>query len=84
MEEITISPPFVYSAKSAGSTITINGDAVPLEQGDNITLDYPNEITRVTATNNTALTSIQIPNTSTEIDNSAFRGCSSLASVNIP
>lgn len=74
----------VYSAKSAGSTITVNGEAVTLEQGDNITLDYPNEITSVKATKNTALTAIQIPNTVTSIESLAFNSCPYLASVNIP
>ena len=74
----------VYSAKSAGSTITVNGETLTLEQGDNITLDYPNEITSLKAKNNTALTYIQIPNTVTEIERLAFLGCSSLASINIP
>ena len=74
----------VYSAKSAGSKIKVNGQSVTLEQGDNITLDYPNEITSVKATSNTALTYIQIPNTVTSIESATFRGCSSLASVNIP
>lgn len=83
----------IYSAKSAGSTITVNGEAVTLEQGENIVLDYPNEITSVKATNNTALTYIQIPNTVTEIEgntgisfrpNGAFYRCSSLVSVTLP
>ena len=74
----------VYSAKSAGSTITVNGETVTLEQGDNITLDYPNEITSVKATYNTALTYIQIPNTVTSISLNGFNGCSSLSSIIIP
>ena len=74
----------VYSAKSAGSTITVNGQSMTLEQGENIVLDYPNEITSVKASNNRALTYIQIPNTVTEIETQAFCRCTSLASVNIP
>ena len=84
----------VYSANAAGSTITVNGETVTLEQGDNIILGYPNEITSVTATNNTALTYIQIPNTVTEIKgntanflskpNSAFYKCTSLRNVTLP
>ena len=74
----------VYSAKSAGSTITVNGEAVTLEQGENIVLNYPSEITSVKATYNTALTYIQIPNTVTNIESDAFNSCSYLASVNIP
>ena len=74
----------VYSAKSAGSTITVNGQSVTLEQGENIVLDYPSEITSVKASYNTALTYIQIPNTVTSIESDAFNDCSSLASVNIP
>ena len=71
-------PPLVYSAKSAGSTITVNGETVTLGQGENITLDYPNEITSVKATNNTALTAIQIPNTVVSINDNAFTGCTEL------
>ena len=74
----------VYSTNAAGSTITVNGETVTLEQGENIVLDYPNEITSVKATNNTALTYIQIPNTVTEIEAQAFKNCSSLVSINIP
>ena len=74
----------VYSAKSAGSKLIVNGQSVTLEQGDNITLDYPNEITSVKARNNTALTAITIPNTVTEIETFAFKSCPYLASVNIP
>ena len=74
----------VYSAKSAGSKLTVNGQSVTLEQGDNITLDYPNEITSVKATRNTALTAITIPNTVTEIETLAFRGCSGLVTIIIP
>ena len=79
----------VYSANAAGSTITVNGETVTLEQGDNITLDYPNEITSVKATNNTALTYIQIPNTVTSIedgnyDTGSFYKCTALASVSLP
>lgn len=84
LEEVIQYPPLVYSAKSAGSTITVNGETVTLEQGDNITLDYPNEITSVEATNNTVLTYIQIPNTVTSIEDGAFDNCSALASINIP
>ena len=84
LEEAIQPTPLIYSAKSAGSTITVNGEKVTLEQGDNITLDYPNEITSVKATYNTALTYIQIPNTVTSIESNAFYGCTSLASVNIP
>ena len=74
----------VYSTNAEGSTITVNGETVTLEQGDNITLDYPNEITSVKATSNKALTYIQIPNTVTEIESNAFSGCNKLASINIP
>lgn len=77
-------PPLIYSAKSAGSTITVNGETVTLGQGDNITLEYPTAITSVKATSNTALTYIQIPNTVVSIESRAFNICSSLASVNIP
>ena len=83
-EEVIQYPPLVYSAKSAGSTITVNGETVTLEQGDNIELNYANEITSVKATNNTALTYIQIPNTVTEIGDDAFRRCTSLVSITIP
>ena len=76
--EPTKYPPLVYSAKSAGSTITVNGQSMTLEQGDNIELNYANEITSVTATNNTALTYIQIPNTVTSINDNAFTGCTEL------
>lgn len=76
--------PLVYSAKSAGSSITVNEETVTLEQGDNITLDYPNEITSVKATDNTALTYIQIPNTVTQINGSAFKNCYYLTNINIP
>ena len=75
-------PPLVYSAKSAGSTITVNGQSMTLEHGENITLDYPNEITSVKATNNTALTYIQIPNTVTSIEDNAFTGCAALTDFN--
>ena len=74
----------VYSTNAAGSTITVNGETVTLEQGDNITLDYPIEITSVEATNNTALTAITIPNTMVSIEDATFRDCSSLASVTLP
>lgn len=74
----------VYSANAAGSTITVNGETVTLEQGDNIELNYANEITSVKATRNTALTAIQIPNTVTEIGANAFKDCKYLAYVNIP
>lgn len=73
----------VYSAKSAGSTITVNGETVTLEQGENITLDYPNEITSVSATDNKALTYIKIPNTMTSIGDRAFYNCTSLDSVTL-
>ena len=82
--EPTKYPPLVYSAKSAGSTITVNGETVTLEQGDNITLDYPNEITSVEAKENEALTYLQIPNTVTSINDQAFEFCIGLKSVNIP
>ena len=74
----------IYSAKSAGSTITVNGETVTLEQGDNIVLDYPTEITSVKAAHNTALTYIQIPNTVKSIERNAFNGCTELVSINIP
>ena len=84
----------VYSTNAEGSTITINGETVTLEQGENIVLDYPSEITSVIATKNTALTAITIPNTVTEIKgstsnlpfrtNSAFYKCTSLVSVTLP
>ena len=77
-EEVIQYPPLVYSAKSAGSTITVNGETVTLEQGDNIELNYANEITSLMATNNTALTYIQIPNTVTSINDNAFTGCTEL------
>ena len=82
LEEPIQYPPLIYSAKSAGSTITVNGETVTLEQGDNITLDYPNEITSVIATSNTALTYIQIPNTVTSIEDNAFTGCVALTNFN--
>lgn len=89
--EPTKYPPLVYSAKSAGSTITVNGETVTLEQGENIVLDYPNVITSVKATNNTALTYIQIPNTvtslsegSSSLNGGAFYNCASLTSITIP
>ena len=74
----------VYSANAAGSTITVNGETVTLEQGDNITLDYPNEITSVIATDNTALTYIQIPNTVTSLESHAFYRCEKLTSITLP
>ena len=79
----------VYSTNAAGSTITVNGETVTLEQGENIVLDYPNEITSVKATNNTALTYIQIPNTVTSIEDGdyntgSFYKCTALASVSLP
>lgn len=77
-------PPLIYSAKSAGSTITVNGQSMTLEQGDNITLDYPNEITTVSATDNTALTAITMPNTMTFINGSAFKNCYYLTNINMP
>lgn len=77
-------PPLVYSAKSAGSTITVNGETVTLEQGNNIELNYPNEITSVKATGNTALTYIQIPNTVTSINDNAFSDCDALSEITIP
>ena len=77
-------PPLIYSAKSAGSTIKVNGETVTLAKGNNIVLDYPTAITSVKATRNTALTAITIPNTVTEIETLAFNSCPYLASVNIP
>ena len=83
----------VYSTNAEGSEITVNGETIVLRQGENITLEYPIEITSVTATNNTALTAITIPNTVTEIKgntaspyqpNSAFYKCTSLVSVTLP
>lgn len=82
----------VYSTNAAGSTIKVNGETVTLEQGENLVLDYPNEITSVKATNNAALTYIQIPNTVTSIEgstssffkNGAFYNCSLLKSITIP
>ena len=79
----------VYSTNAEGSTITVNGETVTLEQGDNITLDYPNEITSVKASGNKALTYIQIPNTVTKIEDGsygdgAFYNCTSLTSVTLP
>ena len=75
-------PPLVYSTNAAGSTITVNGETVTLGQGDNITLDYPNEITSLKATNNTALTAITIPNTVVSINDNAFTGCTELTDFN--
>lgn len=77
-------PPLVYSAKSAGSTITVNGQSMTLGQGDNITLDYPNEITSVEATGNVELTYLQIPNTVTSINDNAFGDCDALTSITLP
>ena len=77
-DEVIQYPPLVYSAKSAGSTITVNGQSMTLEQGDNMVLEYPTAITSVKATNNTALTYIQIPNTVTSINDNAFTGCTEL------
>lgn len=77
-------PPLIYSAKSARSKLIVNGKAIRLEQGENIVLDYPNEITSVIGQNNTALTYIQIPNTVKSIESLAFNSCPYLASVNIP
>ena len=74
----------VYSTNAAGSKLTVNGQSITLEQGDDITLDYPNEITSVRATDNTALTTIQIPNTVTRIEDGAFRGCQGLVTIIIP
>lgn len=79
----------VYSTNAAGSTITVNGETVTLEQGENIVLDYPNDITSVKASSNKALTYIQIPNTVTSIEDggygeSAFGKCTSLTSVTLP
>lgn len=82
----------VYSANAAGSTIKVNGETVTLEEGENIVLEYPSEITSVKATNNTALTYIQIPNTVTSIEggtnpfrkNGAFASCTYLKSITIP
>ena len=74
----------VYSTNAAGSTITVNGQSVTLEQGENIVLDYPTEITSVKATDNTALTYIQIPNTVVSIGKYALQGCTSLTSITIP
>ena len=82
--EPTKYPPLVYSAKSAGSTITVNGETVTLEQGENIELNYPNEITSVEASNNEALTYIQIPNTVTSINDNAFDGCAALSEITLP
>ena len=72
-------PPLVYSAKSAGSTITVNGQSVTLEQGENITLEYPTAITSVEATGNEELTYLQIPNTVTSINDNAFGDCVALS-----
>lgn len=83
-EEPIIYPPLVYSTNAAGSTITVNGQSMTLEQGDNIELNYANEITSVNASSNSALTYIQIPNTVTSIESKAFYICTALASVNIP
>lgn len=83
-EEPIIYPPLIYSTNAAGSTITVNGQSMTLEQGENIVLDYPTAITSVKATRNTALTYIQIPNTVTSIESLAFNSCPYLASVNIP
>lgn len=82
--EPTKYPPLIYSTNAAGSTITVNGETVTLEQGDNITLDYPNEITSVEGKDNEALTYIQIPNTVTSINDNAFEFCIGLKSANIP
>ena len=83
-EEVIDPSALVYSTNAAGSTITVNGETVTLEQGENIVLDYPNEITSVKATSNTALTYIQIPNTVTSLDRKVFNGCAALASITIP
>ena len=83
-EEPIIYPPLVYSAKSAGSTITVNGETMTLEQGDNMVLEYPTAITSVTATGNKELTYLQIPNTVTSINNNAFGNCVALTSVTLP
>ena len=74
----------VYSTNAAGSTIKVNGETVTLEEGENIVLDYPTEITSVTATDNTALTAITIPNTMTGINGSAFKNCFYLTNINMP
>ena len=68
----------VYSTNAAGSTITVNGETVTLEQGDNMVLEYPTAITSVNATSNKALTYIQIPNTVVSINDNAFTGCTEL------
>lgn len=83
-EEPIIYPPLVYSAKSAGSTITVNGQSVTLEQGDNMVLEYPTAITSVEATSNEELTYLQIPNTVVSINDNAFGDCVALASVSLP
>ena len=74
----------VYSTNAEGSTITVNGETVTLEQGDNITLDYPNEITSVKAKDNIALTAITIPNTVTSLESHAFYRCEKLVSITLP
>lgn len=81
-EEVIQYPPLVYSTNAAGSTITVNGETVTLGQGGNMVLEYPTAITSVAATNNTALTYIQIPNTVTSINDNAFDGCDALTDFN--
>ena len=83
-DEVIQYPPLIYSAKSAGSTITVNGQSITLEQGDNMVLEYPTAITSVTATSNEELTYLQIPNTVTSINDNAFGDCVALTSITLP